>query len=207
MARKASLRKKPVQERGQRRIERILDAADELFARVGYEAATTNAIAARAETSIGSLYQFFPDKEAILQALAGRYREQLHAIHERVLNEETVRLPLPEVYDRVIGSLADFHRRNPGFQTLFYGSPTSAGLAEACRLLHEECVSRVERMLASREPRLEPARRRLVATINVEVLKALLPLSETGDEAFRQGMLGEIKKLLLGYAQQVVPAG
>lgn len=201
---KQPLRRRPVQERGQARIEQILQAADALFAEVGYEAATTNAIAARAGASIGSVYQFFPDKEAILSALAARYREQLHAMHDRVLTEETARLGWEEIYDRVIHGVADFHRQNPGFRPLFFGSPCTAGLMEASQELCRECVERVERMLAVRTPEMNSEQRRLLATINVEVLRALLPLSESGDEPFRLRVLGEIKKLLLGYTKQAL---
>lgn len=199
-----SLRRQPVQQRAQQRITRILDAADELFADVGYDQTTTNAIAARAGTSIGSLYQFFADKNAVLAALAQRYREQLHAVHEAVLTPQTAQLPLPEIYDRILRALADFHVRNRGFRPLFYGSATSRELAAAGEALRQECLGRVEQMLEVRAPRLPPARRKLLATINFEVTRALLPLSESRDEAFREQVLGEIKKLLLGYMEQAV---
>src|SRR4051812_43963566 len=65
------------QPRGERRIDQILLAAGVVFARVGYERATTNAIAAEAGISPGSLYQFFPNKEAIAGALETRYAEQM----------------------------------------------------------------------------------------------------------------------------------
>jgi AcrR family transcriptional regulator len=205
MARKQALRRQPVQQRGQRRIETILDAADCLFAEVGYDQATTNAIADRAQTSIGSLYQFFKNREAILQALAQRYHLRLRVIHESVMNAaETALLPLTVVYDRIIRALADFHRQNPGFRPLFFGSPTSAGLAEAASLLHEECISRVENMLSTRFPNLPAERRKLLATINVETLKALLPLSEQGSEEDRERVLREIKELLMGYMMHAV---
>lgn len=207
MSRKGTLRREPVQERGQQRIDRILNAADALFAEVGYDQATTNAIAARAGTSIGSLYQFFGDKQAILEALAHRYREQLHQVHEEVLTPEAAHLPLPVVYDRILRALADFHARNRGFRPLFYGSATSGELAKAGEVLRQECIARVEQMLSIRAPRLDGPRRRLLATINVEVTRALLPLSESGDEQFREGMLGEIKKLLLGYMADEVREG
>lgn len=199
MPRKPTLRRQPVQQRGQQRIERLLNAADALFAEVGYEQATTNAIAARAGTSIGSLYQFFDDKQAILEALAQRYRDQLHAVHDAVLTPENAHLPLPEIYDRVLRALADFHARNRGFRPLFYGSATTGELSAAGEALREECIGRVEQMMALRLPKLAPERRRLLATINVEVIRALLPLSESGDELFRQTMIDEIKKMLLGY--------
>ena len=70
------MRREPRQARSQERVNRILDLAEELFAGESYAATTTNAIAARAGVPIGSLYQFFPDKTSILQALALRYAEK-----------------------------------------------------------------------------------------------------------------------------------
>ena len=205
MARKKSaLRRLPRQERGRRRIDKILDAADAVFARVGYESATTNAIARQAKTSIGSLYQFFPNKEMILHALADRYLAELRAVHDAMLGEQAVRLPLPALYDRIIGSLAEFHATHPAFQHLFYGSTTSAQLAAAASELKEECIRRVDTLMARRAPGLDPARRRWYATINVEVIKALLPLAQAGDPAFRAEMLAEIKNLLLAHIRQAL---
>lgn len=192
-------RRKPVQRRGQKRLEELLEAADAVFAEVGYERATTNAIAERAGAPIGSLYQFFKNKAGLLKALADRYLERLRGVHEQVLNEEATTLPLETVYDRVISALAAFHRRNPGFQALFYGSPTSAGLKKAADMLHEECIGRVETMMARREPHLSPERRRLIATVNVDVMRALFHRAHSGDEPFRERMMAEIKAVLLGY--------
>jgi AcrR family transcriptional regulator len=198
------LRREPRQARARRRLDVILDAASAEFADVGFEAATTNAIARRAGTSIGSLYQFFPNKEAILEALAARYEEQLRALHDAILNAETASLPMPAIYDRVIHGLADFHAAHPGFRPLFYGSATAGRLAAAADRLHQECINRVDAMIAHRHPDLEPKRRRLYATMNVDVVKALLPLSESGDAAFRRQVLEEIKRLLLAHMHEAL---
>lgn len=197
------LRRTPIQERGQRRIAIILDAAERLFAKVGYEATTTNAIARQARTSIGSLYQFFPNKEAILHAVADRYLQRLRALHDRLLTPEVAQLPLPEIYDRIINAIAEFHRQHPGFQPLFHGSETSDHLKAAEDLLSQECISRVEAMIAARHPHLPADRRQLLATINVEVIKTLLPLAEAAPSLERrQTVLTEVKKLMLAYMQQ-----
>lgn len=66
-------RKRPVQRRSRETVARILDAAAEVFAERGYTAATTNAVAERAGVSVGSLYQYLPNKEALLVALAERH--------------------------------------------------------------------------------------------------------------------------------------
>lgn len=201
------LRRVPRQARGERRLAALLDAADRVFAAVGYEGATTNAIAREASTSIGSLYQFFPDKDAMLLALADRYRVQLHALHDQLFNEDTARLPLAAIYDRVVNNLAEFHAAHPGFRPLFYGSTTSPQLAAAAATLHEECIGRVDGMLAVRHPDLDPTLRRLYATINVEVVKSLLPLAASGDADFRQRVLQEIKALLLARMRDVLGEG
>lgn len=69
-------RRNPVQARSKRTVERILDAAAHVFGERGY-AATTNQIAERAGLSIGSLYQYFPDKDAILAALYERHLDRV----------------------------------------------------------------------------------------------------------------------------------
>ena len=70
-------RRQPVQARSRERVEKILDAAVQLLIEDGYDAVKTNAIARRAEVSIGSVYQFFPNRFAIFNALAERYREKI----------------------------------------------------------------------------------------------------------------------------------
>jgi AcrR family transcriptional regulator len=200
----ATLRRQPRQERGQRRIAALLDAADRVFAATGYEAATTNAIAREAGASVGSLYQFFPDKEAILLALASRYHAALHDIHDRVFTAETARLALDELYDRVVETLAAFFRAHPGFRPLLYGSATVPALVTAAATLHEECVDRVEVMMGHGLPDVPPARRRLLADMNVTALKALLPLAESGNARHRAEVLAEIKRMLRAHLRAVM---
>ena len=66
-------RKSPSQERSRQTVERILDAAARIFHEQGYTGATTNHIADEAGLSIGSLYQYFPNKDALLAALTKRH--------------------------------------------------------------------------------------------------------------------------------------
>src|ERR1700716_3273141 len=67
----------PIQERGEKRVTDLLGAAEQLFASLGYEATTMNAIASLAGSSIGSLYQFFPNKESLGNALLLEYMNPL----------------------------------------------------------------------------------------------------------------------------------
>jgi AcrR family transcriptional regulator len=204
MAKKTLMRAVPQQERGQKRIDRLLEAAAKLFAKVGYEETTTNAIAREARTSIGSLYQFFPNKEALLHALADRYLRELRAVQDSMLGEDAIRLPLPELYDRIIQSIAGFHATHPGFQQLFFGSTTSKHLAAAADQLKQQCVDRVDALMAARNPEIDPTHRRILATLNVEIIKTLMPLAQAADPPTRQRLLAETKMLLLSHTRETL---
>lgn len=69
-------RRRPTQQRSRERVERILSAASELIARTGSDQVKMNEVAALAGISIGSLYQYFPEKSALIRTLAERYNAQ-----------------------------------------------------------------------------------------------------------------------------------
>src|SRR5262249_13971919 len=107
------------------------------------ENATTNAIAARAGVSPGTLYQFFSNKQAIAEALAADYAARDKAAHDQATQTQIVRLPLPELVDRVIDPFLDFRKNAPGFDALFTGSVVSPELAVRIQTLHTELKRRV----------------------------------------------------------------
>src|SRR5262249_27999683 len=132
------------QARGERRIALLLDVAAELIAESGYESATTNAIAARAGMSPGSLYQFFPNTEAIAEALAARYAERVRAAHDEAMAPEVALLPLDEMLVRVIDPLAAANLADPGFEALLSGSDASRRLAAAAHQLHQTVIGHID---------------------------------------------------------------
>jgi len=77
--------KEPKRERGKQRVADLLDAGAALFVEKGYDATTMTEIAARAGAAIGSLYQFFPSKESIADALVTRYTERATKALERLM--------------------------------------------------------------------------------------------------------------------------
>src|SRR5215471_21577452 len=107
------------QSRGKQRMESLLSAAEEVFAEVGYDRATTNLIAARASVSPGTLYQFYPNKEALAEALASQYAQDLEGLHKDVFQGDIARLPLSDLIDATVDPFLDFHRRAPAFEALF----------------------------------------------------------------------------------------
>lgn len=199
-----TLRRVPQQDRGERRVKQILEAAAQLFAEIGYEAATTNAIAARAHTSIGSLYQFFPNKEAILHALADRYLDELRLLYDHVLTSDKAALALPELVDHIINPLAEFKAAHPGFEAIFSGAHTSPTLAKAAADLHQVVTTRIEAIFAKRVPTVDSGLCSLYATISIAVVEAIFLLAERANPEKRPQFIAEMKRLLLVYLGPVI---
>lgn len=86
------MRKLPVQERAQRTIETIFQATAQIVESEGEAALTTNKVAEKAGFSIGTLYQYFPSKQAILLAMIGRERrrvmQELHDLLAQAVREQ-----------------------------------------------------------------------------------------------------------------------
>lgn len=114
------LRRAPVQRRSAARVQRMLDAGQELVAEIGYDAVTTTLIAERANVSIGSLYQFFPDRLAVIRAVALR---NLERFEERVSARLTVDA-FTDWWDVVSAMLDEYvamHAEIPGFAVIRFG--------------------------------------------------------------------------------------
>ncbi|MCH8543710.1 MAG: TetR/AcrR family transcriptional regulator [Alcanivorax sp.] len=116
----ANPRKKPRQRRSQATWDAILDAATQLFGQEGY-GATTNRIAERAGVSIGSLYQYFPNKDALLMALAERHlAEAFEVLQETFAGLLRDAPDLPETLTRLIDTSVALHQRDPAMHRLLF---------------------------------------------------------------------------------------
>jgi AcrR family transcriptional regulator len=90
-----------------------------VIAEVGVDGATTNAIAARAHTSVGSLYQFFPNKDAIVHALAARYTAEFEQLKDRVMALEVADLPLDRMMRGIVEPIAAYCDANPAYRHVY----------------------------------------------------------------------------------------
>jgi len=191
------MRRTPQQARGQRRVSKILDAAAEVFAENGYEAATTNAIAIRANTSIGSLYQFFPNKFAILNALAKRYQVKLNGFLSDTRESDLDSLQM--LLTRLIDRTADYYAANPAFQPMFYASQSSDALSIVADETGKILIGRVRHIFVKTNPSLSSEQREFYAIFIVFLLRALIPLCKSGDAAQRERVLGQVKRMVFAY--------
>jgi len=169
----------PKRERGKLRVAALLDAGAAVFVEKGYDAATMTEIAARAGAAIGSLYQFFPSKEALADALLARYCERLvgglRDIAERApalgasgVADALVDLMLDLRAERAIGlALVDTMVDAPDRRAMLRGA-LRGGLADIVR---------------AADPSLPAARAAAMAPMIQQILKAVPALAEEAAEA------------------------
>ena len=195
------VRKFPQQIRSQRRVEKILAAAIDVFREVGFEAATTNEIAARAEVSIGSLYQFYPNKSAILNALGTRCLTELRVLLDQTISSDSLEIPFEALLDRVLNALHVFSIQNNGLFAAISKSPTLGEFISAENQFVEEIIRRLEFNLEHRVPDLDPKKRHIMAKTCVICVHALF---ETRQSEHHEALMLEAKKVVMAYLQPVL---
>jgi len=192
------------QKRGAIRVEEILQAAGALFAELGYDKVTTNMIAARAGVSRGSLYQFFPHKEAIAQAFATDAINHLHGVYDALLSSEVMTLPLQAFLDTFIDRIVAFNRNCPGYLALELGSTISSSLALVLADLQQGLLARQDALLAAYWPHSTGEQRHLPLLVSYRLFLALLPLALLGDEEQQKAIVHEMKVVLYRYLEPIV---
>jgi AcrR family transcriptional regulator len=145
----SSLRRTPVQERSAARVQRVLDTTADLIDEMGYEELTTTLVAHRAGVSVGSLYRFFPDKRALVQALTQRHMA-------RFVQRISVPFSNPDLahwwdaVDAVIDVYVGMHREERGFRGLHFGDVVDEHLLAPDASNNAVLAQQIARLLAER---------------------------------------------------------
>jgi AcrR family transcriptional regulator len=196
------LRRPPKQARSRARVALVLDAAERVLAREGATALTTSRIAVEAGVSVGSLYQYFPDKGAIIDALARRYMAEFE-----LLMDELVERAVAERWDDIPGALIDAYagryRDEPGYRALWFGRHLGDELREADRHNKQALARGVRRILVGRGLARDDAHLETVCRAAVLTADALLQEAFREDPSGAPGLLEEAKTILRGYLQAV----
>jgi AcrR family transcriptional regulator len=197
--RPTSARKRPSQARSRFTVDAILDAAARVFEAHGYVGGTTNRIAERAGVSVGSLYEYFPNKDAIVVALAERElgREQREILE---LLEGAGAEPLGALLRRFVEAVVGFHGRSPALHRILFEEAEHPPEAHACVLRFEESLAHAlegvlrQRQIAVGDPDLA-AHLIVQATEGLAHRFALRGLHELGRATF----VDEVTRLLERY--------
>jgi AcrR family transcriptional regulator len=197
------LRRVPVQERSAARVQRMLDACAGLVDEVGYDGLTTTTLAERAGVAIGSVYQFFPDKRAVVAALTARNLDTyLARIGDRFASNHLAHWW--EGVDAVIDEYIAMYRHTPGFRALRFGDIVDVHLLAPDRDNNAVIVDRIRDLLVERFGLPATDRLQLALAIAVETGDALIKLAFRRDPAGDPVILGEAKDMIREYLSRHV---
>ena len=199
MSIEAPIAKAPQRARGVQRVAELLDAAAALFAENGYETTTMTQIAQRAGASIGSLYQFFPSKEALAEALFVRYVERVASMLED-LAKRAPGLPPPRLADRLIDLMLKVRSDRDSAAAL---SGSVSGIVERRKSLRGATRRQIAAILRAASPRLREKAAAEAAAMIGHVLK-LVPTLAKEQEDGGQPLVPQVRKMLAAYIECVV---
>jgi AcrR family transcriptional regulator/transposase-like protein len=197
-----TLRRQPQQKRGQQRVEKILVAAAEVFAEAGFAAATIQQIADRANTAVGSIYQFFPDKLAIFHALLKEHLRQTDIIEAEFFKGD-LDSPLIQRIDEYMDPYTSyFEQPIPRCIALQGYLQPIEGLAELIVDLPDRIQTLIENhanLYRQRNPNLSVAKSKLLSEVAQHMCTSLFLRAIQSDESHRQELYVEIKNVLYAY--------
>lgn len=145
-------RKAPRQQRSQQTVDRIVEAAARVFDDVGYLATTTNEIAADAGVSIGSLYQYFPNKDALLIEIARRHISGSLDAFDELMNGLGSKAPLGQMIGYVIELLVDQHEHDRLHLLIAHRVPRTAEIEQELERAQHHLVTVADRVLREQMP-------------------------------------------------------
>ncbi len=195
----------PRQERARETVAAILEAAAQLIAEDGYGATSTNRIAARAGVSVGSLYQYFPNKEAILAGLIEQHQQAVQPVIERsVADLRNPALTFDATLRALFRRLIEVHAGNPRLnRALTEEVPRPPALRERERRVMRMHVAQLAEILA-RRPEVHLAHPAAAAHVLVQTITALSRwlVHEPPEDVSRRVIVEEVVALLGGYVRR-----
>ena len=192
------VRVSPQQERSTRRLAGILDAAAEIFVEVGYEAATVTAIAERSGSSIGALYNYFPDKQSIAYTLMYQYAQEVEA-HWKPLMEEA-EMTYEEFADLFIERITRFAQERPAYLRLLE-APIRFRRDPATRKASRIAIAKA---FQAKNPSLSKEQSLLAAEASLQIVKGMMTLYEEAGPKEKVLVVAEFKKVLTLYLGSVL---
>lgn len=167
--------KEPKRKRGIARVAKLLDAGAAVFAEQGYRAATMTEIAARAEAPIGSLYQFFPNKDVLADALVARYAEHVEAALDRI-RAQVADLDGSQLADRLLDVLVAHAAERSLALSLLDARWEQPGVRPG--VLRESLRKRITEILTLWRPQLPEEQAEVMSVVLFQAMKSLVQLHE-----------------------------
>ena len=196
-------RKNASQGRSRATVDALIEATAHILVREGFDKASTNRIAEKAGVSIGSLYQYFPSKEALVAAVMERHNQQLMQVVREAL-PEIMALPIEPAVRKLVAVAIKGHRIDPRLHRVLAEQIPRTGRLASTETFNRENYTLFRTYLEGHSDELRVADLELAAFVCVTSIEALthravLDHSETfSDEAFA-ALADEATRLVVGY--------
>ena len=207
MARKPATkpRKHASQERSRATVDALIEATARILVKEGFDNASTNRIAEQAGVSVGSLYQYFPGKEALVAAVIERHDQDLMRVVRGTL-AEAAELPLKQAVRRIVLAAVKAHGHDPKLHRVLAEQLPRTGKLENVEVFNRENYALFKRLLAGRRSEIRALDLDLAAFVCVTSIESLthtavLHHSETFSEASMQELVDEATRLIVRYLQ------
>jgi AcrR family transcriptional regulator len=193
--RPAGLRKLPIQARSRARVANILKAAGQLLGEAGYAELSTNLIAERAKVPVGSIYQFFEDKDDIVAALVEQFRQRILALVSQ-LDVAGAQRDRRAFIARLIDGIAAIQADTSAFVCVFSASQAHSRFDDVARELRHTLTAQLDRTFAAAFPQLpREDRSRLLAAWS-DITGAMIASLDRSKPGERGKLLEELKTIL-----------
>jgi AcrR family transcriptional regulator len=187
-------RRVPRQERAEQRVAGLLEAAAAEIAAVGYEAATMTAIAERAGASIGAVYQYFPNKEAVVRALRDQYGNQMEQ-RWSALGVNAAQLSVEQLVERIFDLMVLFMEEHPAYIPLLSAPLAYSRDPQARDRLREHFAQ----LFRQRQPQLAHDHAFRMANVTLQLVKGLNQLYGDARPKERKLLVLEFKLAVAAY--------
>jgi AcrR family transcriptional regulator len=207
MARKPATkpRKHASQERSRATVDALIEATARILVKEGYDSASTNRIAEQAGVSVGSLYQYFPGKEALVAAVIERHNQELMRVVRGTL-AAAAELPLKQAVRKIVLAAVKAHGHDPKLHRVLAEQLPHTGKLDDVEVFNRENYALFKRLLAERRSEIRALDLDLAAFVCVTSIESLthtavLHHSGTFSEASMQELVDEATRLIVRYLQ------
>ena len=202
MAATTGTRRRPQQQRSRATVDGILDAASHLLDADGIDALTTTAVADRAGISVGSLYQYFPSKEALVAAVIERHQQEIMQVVRGEL-AEVANQPIEQGVRTLVAAAVKAHRVDPKLHRVLAEQIPRVGKLEKVETFNRENYALFKAYIESHRREIRAADLGLAAFVCVTSIEALthtavLHHDIVSDEA-TEALVDEATRLVVGY--------
>jgi AcrR family transcriptional regulator len=207
MARKppTNPRKHPSQNRSRATVDALIEATARILVREGFDRASTNRIAEVAGVSIGSLYQYYPGKEALVAAVINRHNQEIMQVVRGAL-EEVASQPIEKAVRRLVAVAIEAHRIDPRLHRVLAEQIPRTGRLANVEAFNRETYALFRAYLESHGDELRAVDLGVAAFVCVTSIEALahtavLHRSKTLSDEMAGTLIDEATRLVVGYLQ------